>query len=118
MVSDLIFDSHEGQHVYDADAFLSNRQANGDYDLTHRQREMRAYEITSFLGQAFGRSSEVKSVPEREYQVWNKGWAKLEEAERNTRRSRGIEALVSSSRVNYPATAPGDKYSQEFNPRR
>ncbi len=110
--------SHEGQHVFDADQFLSNREANGDSDLTPRQREMRAYEITSFVAQAFGRNSEIRRVPEAKYQVWNKGWAKLEEAERNSRRAKGIDALVSSSYVGYPESSPGDKYSQQFKPSR
>ena len=71
---------------------------------------MRAYEITSYAAQAFGRGSAIKGV-EREYQVWNKGWAKLEEAERNSRRSKGIEAFVSSTRVGYPESSPGRRYS-------
>lgn len=111
--------AHEGQHVLDIDTFLaSGQEANGEFDLTQRQREINAYEISSFLGQALGRSSEVKSVPEAKYDVWNKGWSKLEEAERNARRTRGIDALVSSRYVGHPINSPGTKFSEEFGPGR
>jgi RHS repeat-associated protein len=109
--------AHEGQHVYDADQFLSNPQADGDTDLNHRQREMRAYEITSYVAQAFSRGSAIEGVEEK-YQVWNKGWAKLDEAERNSKRTKGIDAFVSSTYVGYPESSPGKKYSEEFVPNR
>jgi RHS repeat-associated protein len=110
---------HEGQHVHDIDAYLaSGHQPLFQVDLTMRDREIRAYEITSFLAQAFGRKSEIASVPEKKFQVWNRGWAKLDETERNVRRANGILALVSSSYVRYPQTEPGGKYSDQFKPNR
>jgi RHS repeat-associated protein len=114
---DLIIDmAHEGQHVADADAFLaSGAEANGPTDLTHREREMRAYEVSSFVAQALGVGSTPKGI-EAKYEVWDKGWRK---ADIDSNRSKGIDKLVSGyGPYSYSANSPGKKYSEEFNPRR
>jgi RHS repeat-associated protein len=106
--------AHEGQHVYDADQFLSNPQANGDTDLTHYERERRAYEITSFVAQGLNQSSALKGF-ETKYQVWNKGWKNAEVSEK---RAKGIDRLISNYYGYDATTNPGKKYSEEFNPQR
>jgi RHS repeat-associated protein len=114
---DLIIDmAHEGQHVLDADAFLaSGAEANGSTDLTHRARETRGYEVSSFVAQALGVGSTPNGI-EAKYQVWNKGWKK---ADVDSNRAKGIDKLVSGyGPYHYPANSPGKKYSEEFNPRR
>ena len=104
--------AHEGQHVADADAFLANGARAGDVtDLTHRDREIRAYEITSFLAQGLGQKSAIKDIAPK-YEVWNKGW-KI--AERDTKRTRGIDRLVSEHPTyQYTDENPGARYSGEF----
>ncbi len=104
--------AHEGQHVYDADQFLSYRFANGETDLTQYDRERRAYEITSFVAQGLSQSYALKGF-EAKYLVWNKGWKGAEVADK---RSKGIDRLISNYYGYDPATNTGKKYSEEFNP--
>lgn len=115
---DLIIDmAHEGQHVADADAFLaSGARANDPTDLTHRDREIRGYTISSMVAQALGVSSAVKGFEGRD-QIWNSGWKKADQATIDSRRAQRVERFVGIPRVGYPANAPGDRYSQEFHPR-
>jgi RHS repeat-associated protein len=103
--------AHEGQHVYDIDAFLSNREANGSTDLYHADREKRAFEITSFVAQGLGKSTAPKGFDPK-YQVWNSGWKTAEVAEK---RAKAIDRLVSTY---YPHSeaSPDKRYSQEFHP--
>jgi RHS repeat-associated protein len=116
--NDLIIDmAHEGQHVGDADAFLaSGAKANDATDLTHRDREIRGYTISSLTAQALGVSSAIKGFEGRD-QIWNSGWKKADQATIDSRRIERVERFVGTPRVGYPANAPGDRYSQEFHPR-
>jgi RHS repeat-associated protein len=105
--------AHEGQHVADIDTYLSNRDKDGETDLTHYQRETRAYEITSFVAQGLGQGSAIKGF-DAKYQVWNKGWKSSEIAQN---RAKAIDLLISNYEP-YNKKDPGNKYSQEFNPQR
>ncbi len=104
--------AHEGQHVFDANAFLASPVANSATDLSHYERERRAYEISSYVAQGLGQSAALKGF-ESKYQVWNKGWKAAEVTEK---RAKGIDRLISNY-YGYDATKnPGKKYSEEYNP--
>jgi RHS repeat-associated protein len=97
--------AHEGQHVADAQTFLAFPYQNGTTDLTHYDREVRAYYTGAFAAQAIG----LKSYPmHADIKVWERGW---KGADRATRMANAVAEYV---RRGYPGENPGARYSQEY----
>ena len=97
--------AHEGQHVEDSQSFLAHPYAYSPWDLTHYEREMRAYDTGAYTAQALG----MKSYPSHsDLLAWQRGW---KEAERVTR----IANYVRAGYPNNPGPEkPGARYSEEY----
>lgn len=97
--------AHEGQHVADAQAFLALPYQNGTTDLTHYDREVRAFYTGAFAAEALG----MKSYPSgADIKVWERGWR---EADRAVLMSKAVANYVGRG---YPDANPGARYSQEY----
>ena len=106
--------AHEGRHVADGQAFaaaltadVANGYANaivGDSNRTRFDREVRAYNVSSFVAQGLG----LDNLSVRRREIWNQGWS---QADRAVRRSRAIEGLLRESPT-YRLTPqnPGERY--------
>jgi RHS repeat-associated protein len=108
--------AHEGRHVADAQAFagaltadIANQGVNaiaGPLNLTRYDREVRAYQVSSYTAQGLGLPN--YSVGRRGTEIWNSGWR---EADRADRRSRAInEHLRESPTYRLTPQSPGDRY--------
>ncbi len=97
--------AHEGQHVEDAQAFLANPYVGSPLDLTHYEREMRAYDTGAYTAEGLG----MKGYPAHsDLKAWQSGW---KEAERVTR----IANYVRAGYPNSPGPEnPGPRYSEEY----
>jgi RHS repeat-associated protein len=104
--------THEGQHVADAQAFLESPIANSWTDLTHYEREERAY----YTGAYIARALNMKNYPAKaDIKVWERGW---KEADRATKMSRAVEAYIHRGYSGLSPANPGDRYSEEYKGRR
>jgi RHS repeat-associated protein len=111
---DLIADvAHEGSHVLDNQSFNLLHSNGGMYfdgrngDISQYETERRAYEVTSLVAQAKGRGSYLNDSPS--YEVWSSGW---KAAERETKRARAIDRVISSHYGGISPTNPGWTFDQ------
>jgi hypothetical protein len=97
--------AHEGQHVADAQAFLDLPYKNGTTDLTHYDREVRAYYTGALAAQAIG----LNNYPmHADIKVWESGWKGADSA------TRMANAVANYVHIGYPSANPGARYSQEY----
>jgi hypothetical protein len=97
--------AHEGRHGGDIANWLGSHSSTSIYDHNHYFREMRAWSVSSFMGQALGMGS--VNAGSKEYEVWNKGW---KAADHEVLRSQGIRAILNISGLHWSDT---DTYSKE-----
>jgi RHS repeat-associated protein len=101
--------AHEGRHVGDAmDWVYSGHTAGGSTDRGHVNREERAWNVSSFVGQALNKGTVTAGSDNsgNSYKVWSNGW---EASDIETRRANGIANIVNRT------ISPGDDrpYSEE-----
>jgi hypothetical protein len=106
--------AHEGEHVANAQAFtnaltqdwsesnpLSANATNGPLNLNGYQRELRGYEITSFMLEAQGNeNARYDGV-----QLWSSGWKEPDKA--TLKRTEAINKFLEKSSA-YPNSRPSN----------
>ena len=98
--------AHEGRHVADAQAWVAGGECTGcTLDLIHHTREIRAWHVSSYVGQALNMPS--TSAGNEVTQVWNRGWR---QADLNTKRANGITQILQEMNLTPNGT---DAYSRE-----
>jgi len=103
---------HEGRHVGDANAWLETHCAGCSTDLNHLVREQRGWYVGGVLGQSLNMKSVAPVGGGREYQVWNRGWAKADQATIDSNRNAGIDRIMK-----YKPPSQTDTYSTEHSHR-
>ncbi|MCI0558557.1 MAG: hypothetical protein MN733_08685, partial [Nitrososphaera sp.] len=105
--------THEGRHVADGQAFLESPTFfHGGTNLTHYEREQRAFYTGAYTAQALN----MKNYPAKaDIKVWERGW---KEADRATKMSRAIETYIYRGYSGLSPNNPGNSYSEEYKGRR
>ena len=99
---------HEGQHVGDANNWLTSHCAGCATDLNHLIREQRGWTVVGILGQFLNMKSVAPVGGGREYQVWNRGWAKADQITIQSNRNAGMQQIMK-----YSSPSLTDTYSTE-----
>ena len=102
--------AHEGRHVADAMNWVySGHTGGGSTDMNHHSRENRAWNVSSFMGQALnmGKVTAGSDNSGKSYKVWSRGW-KASEIE--TKRANGIANIQNLMNLKPTDT---DNYSRE-----
>jgi RHS repeat-associated protein len=97
--------AHEGRHAGDITNWLDSHSSSSVNDINHYYREWRAWDVSSFVGQALGMKN--VNAGSNDYQVWNKGWKAVD---RETLRSNGVQKILQYSNLKWNDT---DFYSTE-----
>ena len=100
--------AHEGRHVADAQAWVAGGECAGcSSDIDHNARETRAWNVSSYMGQALNLRSVDPGFANT--QVWNRGWR---QADITTKRANGIVEILKRYLEKYP-TSMTDTYTME-----
>jgi RHS repeat-associated protein len=105
--------AHEGRHVGDANTWLETHCSGCATDLNHLAREERGWNVGGVLRQFLNMKSVAPVGGGREYQVWNRGWAKADKATIESNRNAGIQQIM-----RYSQPCQTNTYSTEHSHRR